>query len=59
MPKIDIASLPVDTNTNYPDPFWKVIVGRERKRLKRIVRELDETRAKARGLVRALGAEPA
>jgi uncharacterized cupin superfamily protein len=33
MPKIDIAKIPVDTATNYPDPFWKPIVGRERKRL--------------------------
>ncbi len=33
MPKIDIASLPVDTVVGYPDPFWKVIIGRERKRL--------------------------
>lgn len=33
MPKIDISRLPVDTATNYPDPFWKQIVGRERKRL--------------------------
>ena len=33
MPKIDIAGLPVDTVTLYPDPFWKVTVGRERKRL--------------------------
>ncbi len=23
MPKIDIAKLPVDTVTNYPDPFWQ------------------------------------
>ena len=33
MPKIDIAKLPVDTGPDYPDPFWKPIVGRERKRL--------------------------
>jgi uncharacterized cupin superfamily protein len=33
MPKIDIAKIPIDTVTNYPDPFWKPIVGRERKRL--------------------------
>jgi uncharacterized cupin superfamily protein len=33
MPKIDIGKIPVDTNTGYPDPFWKVVVGRERKRL--------------------------
>ena len=33
MPKIDIAGLPVDTVSLYPDPFWKQTVGRERKRL--------------------------
>ncbi len=33
MPKIDIANLPVDTRTNYPKPFDRVVVGRERKRL--------------------------
>jgi len=33
MPKIDIASLPVDAVTNYPDPFWKPLTGRARKRL--------------------------
>ena len=33
MPKIDIAKLPVDAVTNYPDPFWKPLAGRERKRL--------------------------
>jgi uncharacterized cupin superfamily protein len=33
MPKIDIASLPVDEATNYPDPFHKPIEGRSRKRL--------------------------
>lgn len=33
MPKIDIASLPVDASTNYPDPFWKEVQGRSRKRL--------------------------
>jgi uncharacterized cupin superfamily protein len=33
VPKIDIAGLPVDAATNYPEPFWKPIVGRERKRL--------------------------
>ena len=33
MPKIDIANLPVETGTMYPDPFWKASVGRERKRL--------------------------
>jgi len=33
MPKIDIASLPVDSVTNYPDPFWKPLAGRSRQRL--------------------------
>ncbi len=33
MPKIDIAKLPVDTVSLYPDPFRQVTVGRERKRL--------------------------
>ena len=33
MPKIDVAKLPVDTVNMYPDPFWKPVVGRERKRL--------------------------
>jgi uncharacterized cupin superfamily protein len=33
MPKIDIASLPIDTRTNYPAPYDRVVVGRERKRL--------------------------
>ena len=33
MPKIDIAIIPVDTVTNYPDPFWKPLAGRARKRL--------------------------
>ena len=33
MPKIDIAKIPVDTVCMYPEPFWKPIVGRERKRL--------------------------
>jgi len=33
MPKLDITGLPVDTVNMYPDPFWKIIVGRERKRL--------------------------
>jgi uncharacterized cupin superfamily protein len=33
MPKIDIASLPVDTRTGYPPPFDRAVVGRERKRL--------------------------
>ena len=33
MPKIDIASLPVDSRTNYPEPLNQVVVGRSRKRL--------------------------
>lgn len=33
MPKIDVAKLPSDTVNMYPDPFWKVVQGRERRRL--------------------------
>src|SRR5215469_1573574 len=33
MPKIDIASLPVDSRTNYPEPFNRVVIGRTRRRL--------------------------
>jgi uncharacterized cupin superfamily protein len=33
MPKIDIASLPIDSSTNYPEPFKRVVMGRARKRL--------------------------
>jgi len=33
MPKIDIASLPLDTATRYPEPFRRAVIGRERKRL--------------------------
>jgi uncharacterized cupin superfamily protein len=33
MPKIDIARLPIDSRTNYPAPFDRVVHGRERKRL--------------------------
>jgi uncharacterized cupin superfamily protein len=33
MPKIDIASLPVEARVNYPDPFAAPINGREKKRL--------------------------
>jgi uncharacterized cupin superfamily protein len=33
MPKIDIAKIPVETTTTYPDPFWQATVGREKKRL--------------------------
>jgi uncharacterized cupin superfamily protein len=33
MPKIDIASLPVDDRTGYPPPYDRVVAGRSRKRL--------------------------
>jgi uncharacterized cupin superfamily protein len=33
MPKIDIAKLPVDSRSTYPEPFKRVVAGRERKRL--------------------------
>jgi uncharacterized cupin superfamily protein len=33
MPRIDIGKLLTDTRTNYPAPFDRVVVGRERKRL--------------------------
>ena len=33
MPKIDIANLPIDSRTNYPEPLNRVVVGRSRKRL--------------------------
>ncbi|MFZ3357282.1 MAG: cupin domain-containing protein [Xanthobacteraceae bacterium] len=33
MPKIDLAALAVESRTNYPAPFDRVVVGRERKRL--------------------------
>jgi uncharacterized cupin superfamily protein len=33
MPKIDIDAVPLDTRTNYPDPFHKAVQGRQRKRL--------------------------
>jgi uncharacterized cupin superfamily protein len=33
VPKIDLAKLAVDTRTNYPVPFDRVVLGRERKRL--------------------------
>jgi uncharacterized cupin superfamily protein len=35
MPKIDIDNIPVDSSTNYPRPFDKVVMGRSRKRLAR------------------------
>jgi len=33
MPKIDIANLPVDSRSNYPEPFNRVVMGRSRRRL--------------------------
>ena len=33
MPKINVANVSVDARTNYPVPFDRVVVGRERKRL--------------------------
>jgi uncharacterized cupin superfamily protein len=33
MPKIDIAKLPVDSRSTYPEPFKQVVSGRLRKRL--------------------------
>jgi uncharacterized cupin superfamily protein len=33
MPKIDIAKLPVDSRSTYPQPFTRVVAGRSRKRL--------------------------
>jgi uncharacterized cupin superfamily protein len=33
MPKIDIAKVPVETATTYPDPYWQVTAGREKQRL--------------------------
>jgi uncharacterized cupin superfamily protein len=33
MPKIDVAKVPADTACLYPDPFWKPIEGRARRRL--------------------------
>jgi len=33
MPKIDIASLPVDSRSTYPEPHNRVVAGRSRKRL--------------------------
>jgi uncharacterized cupin superfamily protein len=33
MPKIDVANLPVDIRTQYPPPFDRVVLGRQRKRL--------------------------
>ncbi len=33
MPKIDIANVPVDSRTNYPEPLNRAVSGRSRKRL--------------------------
>jgi len=33
MPKIDIAKVPVDSRSTYPEPFNKAVAGRSRKRL--------------------------
>jgi uncharacterized cupin superfamily protein len=33
MPKIDIAKVPVDGRSNYPEPFNRVVAGRSRLRL--------------------------
>lgn len=33
MPKIDIAEIPLDSSTNYPEPFRQMVLGRARKRL--------------------------
>jgi uncharacterized cupin superfamily protein len=33
MPKIDIAKVPVEAATTYPDPYWQATVGREKQRL--------------------------
>ena len=33
MPKVDIASLPIEAMVGYPDPFWEALRGRTRKRL--------------------------
>ncbi len=33
MPKIDIAKLPVDSRSTYPEPFNRAVDGRSRKRL--------------------------
>jgi uncharacterized cupin superfamily protein len=35
MPKIDIEKLPVESSSDYPAPFHKVVEGRSRKRLAR------------------------
>src|SRR5579863_343721 len=33
MPKIDIAKIPIDTGSGYPEPLRRIVAGRERKRL--------------------------
>jgi uncharacterized cupin superfamily protein len=33
MPRIDIAKVPVDSRTNYPEPFNRAVEGRSRRRL--------------------------
>jgi uncharacterized cupin superfamily protein len=33
MPRIDVASVKIDTATNYPGPFRQAVAGRQRKRL--------------------------
>jgi uncharacterized cupin superfamily protein len=33
MPKIDIASVPVENRTNYPDPYKQMVAGRFRRRI--------------------------
>jgi uncharacterized cupin superfamily protein len=33
MPRIDVAGLPADSLTNYPEPFRQAVLGRSRKRL--------------------------
>jgi len=33
MPKVNIASVPIDTRSNYPPPHDRVVAGRSRKRL--------------------------
>jgi uncharacterized cupin superfamily protein len=33
MPKIDISKIPVETTVGYPDPFWRALEGRSRRRL--------------------------
>jgi len=33
LPKIDVASIPLDTRSNYPLPYRQAVQGRERKRL--------------------------